>query len=247
MKQTVCHLCRYNTYPISSCIVIEDCSDRAGKRYGERWLDQLLLPLVHFPIHIIYNEHNIGQLASIDVAYSYVTTPWIFHCEEDWEFYRSGFIEDSLRILRLEPSYVTVALRTHDDLNSHPIMPPSTSAARPFTHLYRNIYSGFGLHPGLRRTLDYLKIAPIECAVEWPFYRLQQLFGHEIIEDMHWIQRFQYRATEMDIHKLFNKFGNSSLGAVTIEPMGYVRHTGGMSPTGAELSWIQDPDMVYTN
>ena len=103
--------------------------DHAGKHHG--WLDELVMPLVNFPTRVIYTEHNVGQLASIDIAYSHVTTPWIFHCEEDWEFYRFGFIEESLRILRLEPSYVMVALRAHDDLNGHPIMPPSVSAARP--------------------------------------------------------------------------------------------------------------------
>lgn len=208
--------------------------DHAGKHHG--WLDELVMPLVNFPTRVIYTEHNVGQLASIDIAYSHVTTPWIFHCEEDWEFYRFGFIEESLRILRLEPSYVMVALRAHDDLNGHPIMPPSVSAARPFMRLYNNTFSGFGFHPGLRRTLDYLKLAPFECAVDWPFH-----YVHPNAQDAKdWTQRFQFRASEIDIHKLYNKFGNQTLGAVTIEPTGYVRHTGASSSTGADLPWIQE-------
>ena len=155
-----------------------------------------------------------------------MTTPWIFHCEEDWEFYRVGFIEESLRILRLEPSYITVALRAHDDMNSQPIDAPRASASRPLMRLYKDIYSGFGFHPGLRRLVDYLKIAPFECAVSWPFYFLQE---------SDWVLRFEYRAHENDVHMLFNKFGNLSVGAAAMEPAGYVRHTGAASPTPAGL------------
>ena len=38
----------------------------------------------------------------MDRAYSNVTTPFIFHCEDDWEFYRKGFIED-VEILTGQP------------------------------------------------------------------------------------------------------------------------------------------------
>jgi hypothetical protein len=129
-----------------------------------------------------------------------------------------------------------VALRAHDDLNGHPIMPPAASTSRPFLRLYNNTFSGFGFHPGLRRTLDYLKIAPFQCAVAWPF--------HFVPAGLPWFQRFQFRASEIDVHKLYNKFGNSSLGAVTIEPAGYVKHTGESSSTGADLpfAWVQEAD-----
>jgi hypothetical protein len=38
-------------------------------------------------------------MKSIDRAYADVTTPFIFHCEDDWRFFRSGFIEESLLLL----------------------------------------------------------------------------------------------------------------------------------------------------
>lgn len=212
---------RYNTYPISDCIIVEDkCSHNLAG-----WLDDLVFPIVNFPVQIIYNEFNIGQIASIDKAYSMVTTPWIFHCEEDWEFFRGGFIEESLRILQLEPSYVMVAVRAHDDLNLHPVLPPRPSGSLPFVRMYQNIYSGFGFHPGLRRTLDYLKVAPYECSVSWPY--------HFAPSDMPWEQRFRYRSCEGDVHKLYNKFGEDALGAVTMHPAGFVRHTGTHESTGS--------------
>jgi hypothetical protein len=182
--------------------------------------------IVKFPVQIIYNEFNIGQVASIDKAYSRVTTPWIFHCEEDWEFFRGGFIEESLRILRLEPTYVMVALRAHDDLNLHQVLPPRPSASLPFVRMYQNIYSGFGFHPGLRRTVDYLKVAPFECSVSWPYHFAPSVMPVE--------QRFHFRSSEGDIHKLYNKFGEQAVGAVTMEPTGYVKHTGKHDSTGSE-------------
>jgi hypothetical protein len=102
--------------------------------------------------------------------------------------------------------------------------------------MFNNTFSGFGFHPGLRRTLDYLKIAPYECAVEWPFY-----YVHPRVQEA---QRFQFRASEMDVHILYNKFGNSTVGFVTIEPMGYVKHTGALSSTGSSLPWVEEVSSV---
>lgn len=129
-----------------------------------------------------------------------------------------------------------IALRAHDDLNDHPILPPCTSGARPFMRMYNNIFSGFGFHPGLRRTLDYLKVAPYECDVEWPFYYVRP--------NVQEAQRFQFRASEMDVHILHNKFGNLTVGGVTIEPTGYVKHTGALSSTGSDLPWVQEVPFV---
>ena len=32
------------------------------------------------------------QVPAIDQAYSLVETEWVFHCEDDWEFTKPGFI-----------------------------------------------------------------------------------------------------------------------------------------------------------
>ena len=66
---------------------------------------------------IIYNETNIGQIKSIDKnIYSLVKTEFIFHCEDDWEFYSYGFIEKSINILSnnlkyLQYGYVNIAIK----------------------------------------------------------------------------------------------------------------------------------------
>src|SRR6185437_10616975 len=38
---------------------------------------------------------RLGQIALIDEAYAKVSTPYIFHLEDDWEFFRPGFMEKS--------------------------------------------------------------------------------------------------------------------------------------------------------
>ena len=39
----------------------------------------------------------IVSIKSIDSVYSTIDTEYIFHCEDDWEFYDSSFIEKSLK------------------------------------------------------------------------------------------------------------------------------------------------------
>jgi hypothetical protein len=92
-----------------------------------------------------------GQVRNIDRAYARVRTPYIFHCEDDWEFYRSGFIEPSLDLLKKYPGILQVWLRAHNDTNGHP------TTHRP-DYLCMNPewdWGGFSWNPGLRRRSDW--------------------------------------------------------------------------------------------
>jgi GT2 family glycosyltransferase len=104
---------KYNTYPIKKYIIIED----SGYVGINDFVKELYPDL---EILLIYNEENIGQPKSIDKAYSYVDSEYIFHMEEDWEFYDSGFIEYSMEVLR-DSSILLVWLRADGDTNGHPI------------------------------------------------------------------------------------------------------------------------------
>jgi hypothetical protein len=64
----------------------------------------------------------MGQVSSIDKAYAEVTTPYIMHCEDDWEFYRFGFVEASLEVLEKYDNILQVWIRAHHDTNGHPIV-----------------------------------------------------------------------------------------------------------------------------
>jgi hypothetical protein len=90
----------------------------------------------------IYNGKNIGQIESIDVAYSHVTTPFIFHCEDDWEFYDVGFIEKSLEVFAKDPKVVTITLRAHNDTNGQPVRDIIMVDTRSLARNYDNFWHG---------------------------------------------------------------------------------------------------------
>jgi hypothetical protein len=150
---------------------------------------------------ILVNERNLGQIASIDRAYSQLTTPLIFHCEDDWEFFRGGFIEPSARLLALYPDVSMVGLRSRDELN--PLMRgvPSQRVEGIDFYFYEPKrhpeYFSYCFNPGLRRLADYKRIGP--------FARL----GHE-----------------PDISYFFKKAGfrMAALEAAAVRHIGWDRH-----------------------
>lgn len=166
LEETLKSFFKFNTYPIAQYIIIEDSHN----------LDKLKNVLAKFPkidFVVLNNEPQLGQMKSIDKAYSKVTSEYIFHCEDDWEFYREGFIEDSFKVLDSDDKVVTVWLREQDDTNEHPVEPELFECKDPTGRSYqimkRNhqrransaLWHGFTLNPGLRRTKDYQLIAPI--------------------------------------------------------------------------------------
>ena len=201
---------KYNTYLINKIIIIDDsgisncinnCIELIPKNIEKK---------------IIYNEKNIGQIASIDIAYSFVDTEYIFHCEDDWEFYDYGFIEKSLEILQENDKFFCVWLRSYENFkitqNGHPI---STTI---YNNKYRlmgvfqertNIWSGFTFNPGLRRLKD--------CHLLMPY---KQYIGS--IE-------CNCGGVEQALSNLYYK--NGFLSAITLNEKGFVKHIGWDNPT----------------
>ncbi|MCE9789078.1 glycosyltransferase [Shewanella chilikensis] len=166
LEATLRSFFKFNTYPIAQYIIIEDSHN----------LDKLLAVLGKFPdvdFTVLNNEPQLGQMKSIDRAYSKVTSEYIFHCEDDWEFYREGFIEDSLKVLDSDEHIMTVWLREQDDTNNHPIESKVFNcqdiSGRDYQIMQRNykrksssdVWHGFTFNPGLRRFKDYQLVAPI--------------------------------------------------------------------------------------
>lgn len=150
----------FNTCPITRYIVVEDSGqpdmlEFLERRYGNLFDD------------ILFNDTRLGQIKSIDRAYAQIDTPYIFHCEDDYEFFRSGFIEDSLSVLKYDPGAITVWLRNLWECNRHKfelrIRYTDTGV------MYRRVlpkvsqkhtWYGFTFNPGLRRRADYDRIKP---------------------------------------------------------------------------------------
>ena len=132
------------------------------------------------PIELIVNEHQLGQIASIDRAYAEVETPLVFHCEDDWAFFRKGFIAESAAVLSAHPMVSMVGLRARDQLNRRiQDMPVAqTHGVEYFLHdpSRHPEYFSYSFNPGLRRMADYHRLAPFapiggEADISYAFKR----------------------------------------------------------------------------
>lgn len=159
LRRTLESFDQFNSAPIREVFITEDSGDDAVHD---------CVP-THWRAHTtcLVNRPQLGQMRSVDLAYSKVTTPWVFHCEDDWLFYRPGFIEDSQRLLEADPQALQVWLRSfHHDLQVHsPYVSRGPRQQLNHVGFYRLASSkadwqGFSFNPGLRRLADYVLHAP---------------------------------------------------------------------------------------
>ena len=170
LEKTIDSFLKFNDYPIKDWFIIEDSGDttvwsQIVSLNNNKWNKRFKL---------IFNSSNIGQNASIDKMYAKVETEYIFHCEEDWQFYRGGFIEDSLKVLETQPKVLQVWIRPKSDRILNPIekrkftLPGGVTVRRVLPVSFRikgdqivKDYMGFSWNPGLRRKSDW-EIEPIK-------------------------------------------------------------------------------------
>ena len=107
LKTTLESFMKYNTYPIKEAIIVEDS--------GINGINDFALDILNFPCKIIYNEKKLGQMKSMENGLKHIKTDYVFHCEEDWEFYNFGFIEDSFELLKKDSKICCVLLRGYDE------------------------------------------------------------------------------------------------------------------------------------
>jgi hypothetical protein len=118
------------------------------------------------------NRPRRGQVASIDCAYSRVTTDYIFHLEDDWHFNECDFIQESLQILQHFPEVIQVSLRGNTgwhrliDLPRYPF-----KIAMPY---WDGDWGGLSWNPGLRRLCDYARIGSYGACAPYGVHPLTQ-------------------------------------------------------------------------
>jgi FkbM family methyltransferase len=146
---------KINTYPIEKYIIITDSKNiqfikDISKKYNN--------------LEIISIE-NKNKLNSIDQAYSLVETDYIFHCEEGYEFYKDGFIENSIKVLKTQQKVIQVYIKSD---NNNPIQDKiyylplnvGVSIIEPINiDVGQQNYMGFNFCPGVKRLKDW-KILP---------------------------------------------------------------------------------------
>lgn len=103
LKRTLESFVKFNTYPIKEAIIIED----SGKTGINDFAYEILKDI---PLKIIYNEKNLGMIKSTLKGIKEIKTDLVFHCEDDWCFYKKGFIEDSIKILEMDSQVTLVSL-----------------------------------------------------------------------------------------------------------------------------------------
>lgn len=154
LEQTIDSFLAYNTYTnIKDFFVIEDF-------YYNQNINRLI---IKYPsIKFIINDQRIGQIKSIDKIYKNINTKYIFHMEDDWLFYRSGFIEESVEFLEKSENMniIQLWLRERHDTNGHPVVGNLLSLN------YVNEWHGFSFNPGLKRLSDYKILSSYEKAVQ---------------------------------------------------------------------------------
>lgn len=179
----------FNTYKnIKDVIVVEDGHEDPSDICSQ------------FGVKLVRLDGRYGQSYAIDVAYSYVDTEYFIHCEDDWQFYRSGFVEKSLDILSLDKSCVCVWLRSWDDTNGHPLIFKSTAEDFGVLSMNYGEWHGFTWNPSLRRMSDYRRVGP---------------FSREFNKSK--------TLKEPEVGEIYFKLGYRG---VILDRAGYVRHIG---------------------
>ena len=152
-----------NAYPIAQTIIVEDGPQEANSGLMQKYRDDTITWLS--------TDQRVGQIAAIDYAYSFVEQPYIFHLEDDWQFYRGEFVEKSLTILEALPDCLQVWIRALHDTNRTPISTePETIQGVAFQRVrsgYLGKWHGFSFNPGLRRTRDYDRLGKFAWHVQY--------------------------------------------------------------------------------
>lgn len=210
LTKTIQSFLQFNTYPIKKFIIIDDS--------GKKGCIDDCIKFIPDSIEskIIYNEENIGQIYSIDKAYSFVDTEYIFHCEDDWEFLHYGFIEKSLEILMDNERIFTVWLREYKNFkvvrNGHPVNKEIINNNYRILLTFKertNIWNGFTFNPGLRRLCDYKKLSPYSQFIDSP--------------------ECNCGGVEQALSNIYYK--NQFICAITLKEDGYINHIGWDNPT----------------
>ena len=192
LKKTLDSFFEKNTYPIKKIIITEDSTE------GEK-LKKLISEYENKNFCLIVNKKRIGQLRSIDKAYNKVDTEYVFHCEDDWEFLKKGFIERSINILEEDKNILLIGLRSKKDYREGFFL-DEEYISKSGERLYEVKNEIFTYNPGLRRKSD------------------NDLFGlHEKLEN---------KLYEDELSKFYRKKGYRTLffKEKYVEHIGYKRH-----------------------
>jgi len=152
LELTLASFLAHNAAPISRYVLVEDSGDARVRE---------VVAKLGVPFEIIINDPPLGQMAAIDRVYQGITTPYIFHCEDDWRFFRSGFVEESMAVLAHDQSITAVLSRrpgenaSNDLMFACPVQLAGGVRYHKATPWLDPFWLGYSFNPGLRRLSDY--------------------------------------------------------------------------------------------
>lgn len=155
LDKTLTSFFEFNTTPVNKLIVYDDFG--FTRMSPEQKHIFRALTEKYAQVTFMCGDHRIGQIKALDKLHTFVETEWYMSCEDDFQFYRPGFIEESYEIMRGRDKCIQVHLREHNDVNGHPIMKHPDGTFRLKTS-YKSIWHGFSFNPSLRRISDYKRI-----------------------------------------------------------------------------------------
>lgn len=188
LQRTIESFNKVNRCPINEVIIIDDSANPDMHRKVKE---------LYSGYTLILNEKNIGLVESIDKAYSQVKTPFIFHTEDDFDYFKSGFIENCLKVMESDDKIFRVGIRGKKHLNS---LDSKIRLAGHVPYKYARFYKmdddvhgnqfwhGFGFQCGLIRKSAYDIVSPYtqystpdefitirECRIGLAYYGLGML------------------------------------------------------------------------
>ena len=200
LEKTLFSFYKYNTYPIDNFIVWDD----SGKEVPSS------IKQTYHNVDFRDKNPKLGQIKAIDTLFSLAKNNYIFFQEDDWEFFRSGFIEASKSVLSEVPNCSMVWIRNQNDRNGHPAV-GSIRKTKDRVQYQRisdshggGMWAGFSFNPGLRRKADYDRIFPNDYGAVAEFNPKTP-----------W-------AAESAVGKTYKRAGMSAFTLLS----GYVKHTG---------------------
>ena len=115
---------------------------------------------------VINNIPQIGQMRSIEKVYDLCKNELLFHCEDDWEFFRTGFIAESAALLDLLPKASLVSLRPRAEIHPKERSQPKLMTDEGLEYFVADPkahpeWFSYSFNPGLRRRADLSQIGPI--------------------------------------------------------------------------------------
>jgi hypothetical protein len=153
LEKTLDSFIKYNTYPIKEVILCEDS--------GIPNIVDFVKEILPYPIIFCYNEKRIGQIKTIEKYTPIIKTPYVFHLEDDYEFFDYGFIELSFKIMKTDPNISQVLLEDAQhtfykvDIGNELCYKILTNDPNDFTYINCNNGDGalsvFSWRPSLKR------------------------------------------------------------------------------------------------